>query len=88
LSPALPLLTGSATSGKITQGALLKQWKESGLSKEAIIEKLYVRCLSRQPTESEKGNLIKLIADSPNEEQGLHDVFWAIINSREFIFNH
>jgi len=88
LSQALHLINGSATSGKITQGALLKQWKESGLSKEAIIEKLYLRCLSRQPTESEKGNLIKLIADSPNEEQGLHDVFWAIINSREFIFNH
>ena len=88
LSQALHLINGSATSGKITQGALLKKWKELGLNKEAVIEKIYARCLSRKATESERANLIKLIADSPNEDQGLHDVFWAILNSREFIFNH
>ena len=88
LSQALHLINGNATSGKINQGALLKKWKESGLNKEAVIEKIFVRCLSRKPTESEQSNLIKLIADSSNEDQGLHDVFWAILNSREFIFNH
>ena len=88
LSQALHLINGSATSGKITQGALLKKWKELGLNKEAVVEKIFARCLSRKPTESERANLIKLIADSPNEDQGLHDVFWAILNSREFIFNH
>lgn len=88
LSQALHLINGNATSGKINQGALLKKWKESGLNKEAVIEKISVRCLSRKPTESEQSNLMKLIADSSNEDQGLHDVFWAILNSREFIFNH
>jgi len=88
LSQALHLINGSATSGKIAQGDLLKKWKELGLNKEAVVEKIYARCLSRKPMESERANLIKLIADSPNEDQGLHDVFWAILNSREFIFNH
>ena len=88
LSQALHLINGNATSGKISQGAVLKKWKELGMTKEAIIEQLYARCLSRKPTEMERANLIKLIADSPSEEQGLHDVFWAILNSREFIFNH
>ncbi len=88
LSQALHLINGNATSGKISQGAVLKKWKEAGLTKEAIIDQLYERCLSRKTTETERANLIKLIADSPNEEQGLHDVFWAVLNSREFIFNH
>ena len=88
LSQALHLINGNATSGKINQGALLKKWKESGLNKEAVIEKIYIRCLSRKPTESEQANLMRLIVDSANEDQGLHDVFWAILNSREFIFNH
>lgn len=88
LSQALHLINGNTTSGKINQGALLKKWKEQGLSKEDVIEKIYARCLSRKPTETERANLIKLIAESPNEELGLHDVFWAILNSREFIFNH
>ncbi len=88
LSQALHLINGNATSGKISQGAILKKWKEAGLSKDAIIERLYIRCLSRKPTESERASLTKLIAESANEEQGIHDVFWAILNSREFIFNH
>ncbi|MEQ1829305.1 MAG: DUF1549 and DUF1553 domain-containing protein [Pirellula sp.] len=88
LSQALHLINGNTTSSKIVQGGLLKVWKESGLKRDAIIDKLYLRCLSRIPTETERANLIKLIAESPNEDQGLQDVFWAILNSREFIFNH
>lgn len=88
LSQALHLINGNTTSGKINQGALLKKWKEQGLTKEAIIEKIYLSCLSRKSTETERANLIKMIAESANEDQGLHDVFWAVLNSREFIFNH
>jgi len=82
------LINGRSTSGKIDQGGLLKKWTESGLDRDAIIEKIYVRCLSRKPTETELSNLVKLVAESPNGDQGLHDVFWAVLNSREFIFNH
>ena len=88
LSQALHLINGDTTSGKINQGGQLAKWKESGLPKEAIIEKMYLRCLSRKPSQTELESLIKLIAESPNEDQGLHDAFWAILNSREFIFNH
>jgi hypothetical protein len=31
---------------------------------------------------------VAVISSAPNEDQGLQDVFWAILNSREFIFNH
>lgn len=88
LSQALHLINGDTTSGKINQGGQLAKWKETGLPKESIIEKMYIRCLSRKPSQSELENLIKLITESPNEDQGLHDAFWAILNSREFIFNH
>ena len=88
LSQALHLINGNTTSGKISQGSLIKKWKEAGLTKDTVIEKIYARCLSRRATETEHANLIKLIAESANEDQGLHDVFWAILNSREFIFNH
>jgi hypothetical protein len=55
---------------------------------EQILDKIFDRCLSRSINESEKSNLLKMIADSPNEEQGLQDAFWAVLNSREFLFNH
>jgi hypothetical protein len=88
LSQALHLINGDTTSGKIVQGGQLAKWKEQGLTKEIIIEKIYLRCLSRKPSETERANLIKMIAESPDEDQGLHDAFWAVLNSREFIFNH
>jgi hypothetical protein len=88
LSQALHLINGDATGGKIMNGGLLKMWKDQGLSHQQIIEKIYMRCISRAPTEAESGTLLKMITEAPNEEQGLQDVFWAVLNSREFIFNH
>ena len=88
LSQALHLINGDATGGKITNGGLLKMWKDQGLSHQQIIEKIYMRCISRAPTEAEGSTLLKMITEAPNEEQGLQDVFWAVLNSREFIFNH
>jgi hypothetical protein len=88
LSQALHLINGGAVSGKINQGGILNQWKQQGLIPEAIIDRIYFRCLSRFPTEPEKSRLMQLIQESGNPDVGLHDVFWAVLNSREFIFNH
>jgi hypothetical protein len=29
-----------------------------------------------------------VVKESPNPEAGLTDVYWAVLNSREFLFNH
>jgi hypothetical protein len=88
LSQALHLINGGTVSGKINQGGLLAAWKTEGLTPEAIIDRIYLRCLSRKVTEPERARLMQLISESANPDQGMHDVFWAILNSREFIFNH
>ena len=88
LSQALHLINGGTISGKINQGQLIQNWKKDGLTPDAIIDRIYLRCLSRKPTESERARLMQLISESANPDQGLHDVFWAVLNSREFIFNH
>jgi hypothetical protein len=88
LSQALHLINGDATNGKIQQGKLIQQLKSEGLDQNQIIERLFVRCLTRKPTPKEMEELSKLVAAAPNEIQGLEDVFWVVLNSREFIFNH
>lgn len=88
LSQALHLLNGSAVQGKIMEGQLLKQWTDQGLSPEQIIEKIYLRCLGRKPSDTERATLMKIVTDSGNPSVGLEDVFWATLNSREFLFNH
>lgn len=88
LSQALHLINGDATGGKINRGGLLKEWAEKKLSKDEVLDQIYLICLSRKPTDTERTALHAEIAKAPNENQGLQDIFWAVLNSREFIFNH
>ncbi|MFI4874536.1 MAG: DUF1553 domain-containing protein, partial [Blastopirellula sp. JB062] len=89
LSQALHLLNGNATQGKISQGKLVSQWlNEDKLTPQQALENIYVRCLSRKPTEEEKTRLTAVIDQDENKQQALEDVFWAVLNSREFLFNH
>ena len=54
-----------------------------------VVDELYLRCLSRKPTPQEYDALGSLIMDDPKElEKVLDDLFWALLNSQEFIFNH
>ncbi len=88
LSQALHLLNGSATSGKIVQGKVIEELLAGDATPEQALNRLFVRCLSRFPTDAERESLMASIGQAPNPKEGLEDVFWAVLNSREFVFNH
>jgi len=92
LSQALHLMNGETVSVKIDQGGVPKKLMEAGKKPEEIIDELYIRSLSRKPTAEEKKQLMAQVAavgDDPAQQQlVLNDVFWAILNSKEFMFNH
>ncbi|HVR74707.1 MAG TPA: DUF1549 domain-containing protein [Planctomycetota bacterium] len=56
----------------------------------AIIEELYLSALSRFPTDREKERLLALLAEAPETEkrQAIEDLFWSLLSSKEFLFNH
>ena len=88
LSQALHLINGSTVQGKIRQGKLVTQMLADGNEPQQVVEKLYIRCLSRNPDPVETEQILKLVANGGATERGLEDLFWAILNSREFLFNH
>lgn len=88
LSQALQLINGDMVHNKIKQGGLVKKMIDETLSNEQIIERLYVAALSRQPTATEQANIAPLLAETDNRQAALEDVFWALLNSKEFMFNH
>ncbi len=61
------------------------------MTDEERLETLFIAALSRRPTESEKLTFGKYIADggtSQNPKEAMTDVFWALLNSSEFLLNH
>ncbi|MFZ4732581.1 MAG: DUF1549 domain-containing protein [Pirellulales bacterium] len=88
LSQALHLLNGDTVQGKIQAGGLVKRLLDAGQTPEQIIEEFYIRALTRRPTDKEKADLLALVAADPAPQQALEDGFWAVLNSREFVFNH
>ena len=88
LSQSLHLLNGDTTTQKIAAGGLISKRIAEKKTSEQIIEELYIRCLSRKPAAAETKKLMDLIAPNANKQQALEDVFWSLLNTREFMFNH
>ena len=88
LSQALHLLNGSTTQDKVVNGGLVKRLLLEKKMPEEIIDQLYLRCLARPPTADEKTKLLAYAKEPAQNEQVLNDVFWSLLNAKEFIFNH
>lgn len=88
LSQALHLLNGDTLASKIGQGNLIGQALEAGRTPEDIVTELYIRCLTRIPNESEMAELNSILSQEEDKKLALEDIFWALLNSREFVFNH
>jgi hypothetical protein len=87
LSQALHLLNGNVQN-KIEEGNVVAKLLKQGKTPAEVIENLYLRCFSRKPTPDELAKLTKLLPEEGKPEQALNDVFWSLLNAKEFVFNH
>jgi len=53
-----------------------------------LVVEFYLRALSRYPTEQEKLYCVKQLQNASNRQEAAVDLLWAIVNTREFAFNH
>ena len=88
LSQALHLINGDTSNTKIRQGGLIPGMLQAGKSPAEVITELYMRCFSRKPGEQELATLVAMTEDQEQPHEVLEDIFWSILNSREFLFNH
>jgi mono/diheme cytochrome c family protein len=91
LSQALHLINGETVHARILQGKIVQEMLAAKKPPAEIIQALYLRALTREPTAKETEQLVAAVQQGkdPNEQkQILEDIFWALLNSKEFIFNH
>lgn len=89
LSQALQMINGPVVHNKLRsdKGRIAEAIK-AGKSDEEIITTLYLAALCRKPAEAELEAARRHIAASSDRRLALEDVGWAILNSKEFLFQH
>ncbi|MBL8818222.1 MAG: DUF1553 domain-containing protein [Planctomyces sp.] len=89
LSQALQLINGPTVHNKLRSDAgRLHQMIAGGKSDAEIVEQLYLTALSRKPLPAELETSLKHVAANEDRTRALEDIGWAIINSKEFLFQH
>lgn len=89
LSQALQMINGPLVHGKlIDKNNKLRTLASAGKNNQEIIDELYLSALARKPNDAERQAADKHITAQADRIQGLEDVCWAILNSKEFLFQH
>ncbi len=88
LSQALHLVNGDAANARIRQGNMVGRMLDEGRTPSDVIDALFIRCFGRMPTDQEWSETLVTVHDARDRKQALEDIFWALLNSPEFIFNH
>lgn len=88
----LHLTNGDAINSRLAaKGNHLEKMLSSSASPEAIVEDLYLRALSRLPTSAESSQLCEVLsvaADDLDRRIAVEDLYWSVLSSKEFLFNH
>lgn len=88
---ALHLANGDTLNDKLSnQESVVSKLLKREMTDAARIEEAYLATLSRLPTPGEGEGLLKLLDGAGEEERraAFEDIFWALMTSREFLFQH
>ena len=91
MSQALHIANGDTVNKKLAaKDSIVAKLLDAKLSDEKLIEEASLASLSRLPTSTEKGRFLKVLAGTKDADRrtALEDIFWAMLSSREFLFNH
>ena len=87
IAQALHLMNSPEITAKIrSRQGIARKLAESERSPAAILDELFLAALSRRPTEDERAQLLDAYTDA-DRRTATEDVLWAILNSKEFLYN-
>ncbi len=89
---ALHVNNGKTLNDKIrAPDSRVAAWLKENVADEDAVKRIYLMALSREPTAKEMQKFKELMAkaaeDKTPRREILEDLFWAVLASREFVFN-
>jgi len=89
IGQALALLNGNEVNQKIAApNGRVQQLIRRDAPDAQVVEELYLAALGRKPNPQEQDEASSLIRSSKSHREGVEDLMWSLLNSREFLFNH
>ncbi len=90
MAQALHLMNSPRITGRIEdRNGRANRMADSDRSPDQIIEELFLATLSRFPTDSERRVMLEAFAGQKVDRRAAaQDVLWALLNSKQFIYNH
>jgi len=85
----LNLVSGGSLREKIhAPDGRLNELLRAKTQADRIIDQLYFTTLSRPPTVKERSLVMSYLTQGDRPEEVFADLFWALLNSKNFTFNH
>ncbi|QDS96507.1 Bacterial Ig-like domain (group 2) [Roseimaritima multifibrata] len=90
LAQSLHLLNSEEMQKKLTtdNGRAASFAADNTRPVEAKVRELYKLALSREPADRELKSAIGYLGERHNQKEPWEDLIWALVNSKEFLFNH
>jgi hypothetical protein len=89
IAQALHLMNSPEIGAKIqSRTGRAARLADSDLPPEKLVEELFLSTLSRLPRQDEREAIMPTFAAPAARRQASEDVLWALLNSKEFLYNH
>jgi hypothetical protein len=91
VAQVLHIANGDTINGKLENtDNRLSRMLAAAPSPERIVEQAYLDTLSRYPTDGERERLVAALRQAKDAELRslVEDLYWALMSSKEFLFNH
>ena len=91
---ALHVFNGNTLNEKLRSRDFVGvKWVGENLANTKIVERVFLRALSRKPNDGELARFLKIMGEADSKDpkarqEAIEDLVWAVLTSKEFVFNH
>lgn len=91
MAQAMHIANGDTINQKLqAKGNVIEQFLADKTPQDKIVDEAYLSALSRYPTEKEKQQILDVLKDANDADKHklLEDLYWGLLSSNEFLFDH